>query len=263
MLSGMFMADYRKMAARGVALSPADVVRLNALALKVRLSSLAAHDVHMPRVAFLPRDSRWREPIALREPTMAHELWLEEASRWLDVDRTANWLFLHAYALSRPASALPDAFSPKAVVRAVFRFASRRLVRFTGRQLSAAVDYALYGSDWTAGENPPSRAAGEPQSGGPQFTAATAPSADSPAIGLLVEGRALRLPISLDDALRMTGSELEEAIWRARAKDGDGSCEASRRRALGDYIRARDEIASRAESRGAGASSPAERSPDV
>ena len=172
MLSGMFMADYRKMAARGVALSPADVVRLNALALKVRLSSLAAHDVHMPRVAFLPRDSRWREPIALREPTMAHELWLEEASRWLDVDRTANWLFLHAYALSRPASALPDAFSPKAVVRAVFRFASRRLVRFTGRQLSAAVDYALYGSDWTAGENPPSRAAGEPQSGGPQFTAA-------------------------------------------------------------------------------------------
>ena len=49
------------------------------------------------------------------------------------------------------------------------------------------------------------------KSGGPRPVAA----APSPTIGLLTRARALRLPISLDDAKRMTASELAEAVNEA------------------------------------------------
>lgn len=236
MVSGQFMKDWRQMTAEGVEFTPADIVRLNALSVRAQRSRAAARDVHLPRLAFLPRDSWWREPIVLREPTVAHDLWLEAAERWIDVSKETNFLFVSAYALSRRVEALADADRPKRVIRAVFKFAAKRLSRFTREQLRAAVEYALFGADWTACE---AGAKAEKPRG------AESPEKPSTAIGLLADMRMLRLPITLDDAKRMTASELTEAINRAWDLDGKFDPRASHARAFGEYVRVREEIRAR------------------
>jgi len=243
MVSSQFMQDWRRMTAEGVEFTPEDIVRLNALSVRARRSRTAARDVHLPRLAFMPRDSWWREPIVLREPTIAHDLWLEAAERWIDTSKGTNFLFLHAFALSRRVEALPDADRPKRVIRAVFRFAAKRLCRFTRHQLRAAVEYALFGADWTVGEHGPAK----------ERPASPDPSGDappSPTIGLLTDCRMLRLPISLDDAKRMTASELTEAINRCWDEVEDKfDPKASHARAFGEYVRAREEIRARSKAK--------------
>ncbi|MBQ3344458.1 MAG: hypothetical protein IJG84_21340 [Kiritimatiellae bacterium] len=241
MVSSQFMQDWRRMTAEGVEFTPEDIVRLNALSVRARRSRTAARDVHLPRLAFMPRDSWWREPIVLREPSIAHDLWLEAAERWIDTSTERGFLFLHAYALSRRVEALPDADRPKAVVKAVFRFAARRLCRFTRHQLRAAVEYALFGSDWTAGE---AAKAGREKEDAKAEDADTSPP--STAIGLLTDCRMLRLPITLEDAKRMTASELTEAVNRAWDLDGKFDPKSTHARAFGEYVRAREEIRKRA-----------------
>ena len=242
-LSDQFLKDYRQMTAQGVVFTPEDIVLLNALSVKTQRSATAARDVHLPRLAFMPRDSWWREPIVLREPTVAHDLWLESAERWIDTSKEANFLFLHAYALSRRVEALPDADRPKAVVKAVFRFAARRLSRFTRAQLLAAVEYALFGADWTVGAT--AVGSGGVESGG--IDSSTPSLTNSSTLGLLTDCRMLRLPITLDDARRMTASELTEAINRCWAEvDKRFDAKASHARAFGEYVRAREAIRARA-----------------
>ena len=153
MFSDLLKKDIRQYAAKGVDFTPEDIVRLNALAVRVKLSQHPCQGVGLPRCVFMPRMSFFGRELVLREPTVAHELWLEEAARWIDVADERNFLFLHAFALSflDPAK-LPDAFAPRRVIKAVYTFAAKRLVRYTAEQLRNAVDYALFGADWTAGE---------------------------------------------------------------------------------------------------------------
>ena len=242
MLSAMFRRDYESLTAQGYALTPEDVVRLNALALRVRLSSAAPCSVHLPRLVFMPRDSRWRPQIVLREPTMAHELWIEQAAKWIGCDDDRNFLWLHAYALSRPAKKLPDAFKPARLVRKVYRFAAKRLCGFTREQLSAAVEYCLFGADWTAGEVGGKKRGKDKSKGGVPPTSTDAPS---PTLGLLVDARALRLPVTTDDAAHMTMPELETAVRLALISAGETDVANTRDAAIGEYVRAREEIRER------------------
>lgn len=243
MLSAMFRRDFASFEAQGLRMTPEDVVRLNALALRVRLSATAPRSAHLPRLVFMPRDSAWRAPLVLREPTIAHELWVEQAFRFIDADEDRNWLFVHAYALSRQAESLADAFSPRRVVRAVFSFAAKRLVRFTREQLSSAVEYCLFGADWTAGELP-----GESRrerKGAERYPATDDPALHSPTLGVLADCRALRVPLSLDDAKRLTASEVSEAVFAAKVSARRYDADAAKADALADYCRARDEIRAR------------------
>ena len=237
-LSDQFRKDYRQMTAQGVVFTPEDIVLLNALAVKTRLSATAARDVHLPRLAFLPRDSWWRAPLVLREPTIAHELWVEMARRFIDTSSDANFLFLHAFALSRHPGKLPDPTRPKKLIRAVYTFAGKRLAKFTRAQLSSAVEYCLFGADWTVGAHGPAPST-------KHQAPSTSDEVASPTIGLLTDCRMLRLPISLDDAKQMTASELTEAINRCWENDGNYSAKAARNHAFGEYCRARDEIRKR------------------
>ena len=237
-LSDQFRKDYRQMTAQGVKFTPEDIVLLNALSVKTQLSSTAARDVHLPRLAFMPRDSWWRAPLVLREPTIAHDLWLEMAERFIDTSRDANFLFLHAFALSRHPGKLPEPTRPKKVIKDVFNFAGKRLAKFTRAQLSAAVDYCLFGADWTVGAHGP---APSTKHRAPN----TGDEVASPTIGILTECRALKLPISLDDAMRMTSSELTEAINRAWADADKFDSKRSHSRAFGEYVRAREAIRAR------------------
>lgn len=243
MLSAMFRRDYESLTAQGYALTPEDVVRLNALALRVRLSSAAPCSVHLPRLVFMPRDSRWRPQIVLREPTMAHELWIEQAERWIDTGNADNFLWLHGYALSRPASKLANVFDAKGMVKAVFKFAAKRLCRFTREQLSAAVEYALFGADWIVGEVAADVREHERKADGGNGLRET--GEQSPTLGILSECRALRLPISLDDAKRLTASELEASILEAQMRDGLFNADSLKSRAVAAYVRAREEIKAR------------------
>lgn len=245
MLADLLKKDIRQYAARGVVFTPEDIVRLNALAVRVKLAQHPCQGVHLPRCVFMPPASFFGRALVLREPTIAHELWLEQAAQWIDVADERNFLFLHAFALSvADVDSLPDAFDGRAVVKAVFRFAVKRLVRYTAEQLRNVVDYALYGADWTCGEAAVPKGEGKDE-GEESLDLNLKPSPPSPTIGLITRARALRLPISLDDARRMTASELAEAV--AEALDGDEKLDVkqARHNAMGDYVRTRDAIIAR------------------
>ena len=239
MLADILKKDIRQYASRGIDFAPEDIVRLNALAVQVKLVQHPCTGVHLPRCVFLPATSRWGAELVLREPTIAHELWLEEAAQWIGVRDERNFLFLHAFALSHfNVDALPDAFAPKAIIKSVCKFAAKRLSRYTMNQLRNAVDYALFGADWTCGEEavekPKSEANRQP------LTANRSSS-----LGVLTTVRAMRLPISMDDAMRMTASELDAAIGEAMVRDETFDAKAARHDAMGDYIRTRDAIVAR------------------
>ena len=234
MVSKMFMRDWRKMTAEGVEFTPEDIIRLNALAVKVRQSQSAPASTHLPRLCFMPRDSYWRRPLVLREPTIAHDIWIEFAERLMDVRAPRMFDFLHAYALTRPAERLPDPCRPERLRREVLEFAGRRLSRFTAEQLSAAVDYVVFGADWTTGEVAP-----------PKDADGASPSDSSPTIGLLVSGVARRLPVSLDAARRMTASQLGEAVFHSLRADNAIDFDRARDDAMGEYVRTREEIRAR------------------
>jgi len=249
MISSQFKRDYAQMTAQGVTFTPEDIVRLNALAVKVRLAQNAgrAGRVALPRLAFLDTRLCSLFPVPccliLREPTIAHELWIEEASQWIDTSDDRNFLWLHGYALSRPAEKLVDAFAPKKVVKAVYTFAAKRLCGFTHEQLSAAVEYVLFGANWVVGEK--ATAGGDARLSGRDGELRDPDEASSPTIGVLTTARALRLGITLDDAKKMTASELEEAILAARINDGDYDAQAAKNAAFAEYVRAREEIRGR------------------
>ena len=255
MIADLFRKDYRQMTAQGVKFTPEDIVLLNALAVKVRLSQNAARTTHLPRLAFLPKRRSFLSLIThrssfivLREPTIAHEMWIEQATRYIKMDSDRAFDILHGYALAHPAEKLPDIFDPKRLIRKVFTWCARHLAHLTRDQLSSAVDYVLFGADWTAGERGPEKSKSEvefEQRNG--SSAVRLEPSPSPTIGLLTEARALRLPISLDDAKRMTASELDEAITRCLAKDHKIDFDAERNRAMGEYVRARNAIRKRSE----------------
>lgn len=245
MIADLFRKDYRQMTAQGVKFTPEDIVLLNALAIKVRLTQNTARTAHLPRLAFLPKMragllTAFQKEVVLREPTIAHEMWLEQATRYIKMDCDRVFDLLHGYALAHPADKLPGVFDPKRLIHKVFTWCARHLAHLTREQLSAAVDYVLFGADWTASERGPAQST-------KHQSPSTGEGVASPTIGLLTEARALRLPISLDDAKRMTASELDEAITRCLAKDHKIDYDAERHHAMGEYVRARNAIRKRSE----------------
>ena len=242
MVSKMFLADCRRLEAKGVKFAPEDIIRLNALALKAKLAPSGFAVSHLQRVVFLDR-------FILREPTIGHELWLERVGEYLDYRARHNFRVAYCYALSRDCRDLPDPLKPRRVVRKMFAWAMRNVLPLTSETIADALDWVLFGADPTSGELAP------PKDGEKTDLPRTIASEDSPTVGVIVGGLARRLPLTLEDAKRLTQSQLLEAICRADVRDGSIS-ENARNDALGDYFRARDEIAARgaaAKAKGEGA----------
>lgn len=226
MLSSLFEKDYKAMTAAGVKFTPADIVRLNALALKAKLSRKAFGAMHHPRCVFLGK-------LILREPTLAHEMWVEQVGEYIDLAAHRNFLFVQAFALSRTAASLPDPANARRVVRKVFGFAEQLAAKVTNEQLSDAIDYCLFGADWTIGEFAPG-------------TKHQSPGTPSPALGVIAGALARRIPLTLEDAKKLTASQILEISARATYRDGDFDSDEAHHHAMGEYVRARDEIAERA-----------------
>lgn len=229
MVSKMFLADWRKMEAEGLKPSPSDAIRLNALAVRVKFATRPLASAHLPRIVFL-------DGFTLREPTVAHMLWIERVREYMDLGNAVNYRAVHAFALSRPVDALPNPNRHAWTIWRIFAFAKRRAFRLTDAMLVDAIDYALYGADWKVGEYAPPR---KPDADG------SIPDGEwSPAVGVLLRARARRLPITLDEAKGMTPSELEAVVRNAEIEDCDYDDHA-KNDALGDYFNALDEVRSR------------------
>lgn len=224
MLSTLFRKDYDALTARGVKFGLADVIRLNALALK-------AKEAAMPTFGVPPRRAVFLKGFVLREPTIAHEIWIENAARHFDAGNERISRMFYAYALSREAFDLPDALNGPKCVKKVFSFARRRLASMTMDALGDALNYALFGADWTAAEVAPAPK-GEADGG-------------SPVIGILNGMRARRLPVSLDDAKGMTAAEILDATLRADVRDERYDANAAHTAAVKDYYRALAEVRDR------------------
>lgn len=237
MVSDLFMRDWRKMSASGVEFTPEDVVRLNALACRVRLAARPDTAAHLPRAVFLD------DGLVLREPAIGHEMWWERVAPFAAVkDNWYSFAVWWAFALSRDWRDLPDPLKPAKAVKAVWKFARRRLMGYTRQTLWDAVDYALFGSGWMEGESAPRPDAGD------AAAVSDGEGRRSRALGFIASARALRLPISLEEAKDMTASEIAQAVDAALAADGRFDGDVRRHSALADYVRAREEVRRRAAS---------------
>lgn len=122
-----------------------DIIKLNALGLKVEKGSEAYNFAACPRVAFL---GDW----TLFEPTVGKRIWMDTARQLLKDDYQTQ-LYFTAWALNCPDDELPKATCTREIIGEVKEFAQKVLISYTDTQMLAAIDYALNGRDPTANED--------------------------------------------------------------------------------------------------------------
>lgn len=208
MISETAMQTLDDMIAKGLKPTPRDIVRLNAVGLKLEAAS--AKSVK-DSTYLLPRVAALSDAISFRQPTIGHEIWLEKVFRFVRDGDYYTVLALNAFALSRPADELPDPDAPAAVQDAAAS-ALEILKPFTRDQIYAAIKYVKYGCDHTIDERYAT----------PKDNDAPPDDDDSPdwseciALGVLNEGRAMLWGMSEADMKRMTTHELNDVIERAK-----------------------------------------------
>ena len=122
-----------------------DIIRLNALGLKVERGDSAYEFGAVPRMAFLGE-------YVFHEPTVAKRIWLDEALQLVKRDYL-NQLCLTAYALHTPAKELPQLYDVREIEKAMEGFRDEILLKFTETQIMTCIEYVLKGDDPTAGED--------------------------------------------------------------------------------------------------------------
>lgn len=240
MISKFAMDEIESMQERGLNPTPRDIIRLNALALKVdeaRGKNVRQSAELLPRIALL------KPGVFFRQPAIGHELWITKALRWVDRHDYHTVLAVNCYALSRPPEELPDADDPANVGKAVAEYAAT-MSEFTTDQLYAAIDYVKFGSDHITGEHGARKA--EDEDGGPEDL--NLDWDECVAVGTLSEGAAVLWGLSLAEMKTMTREQLNAAVFRAYYFHGmKHQFEMSERNALGDFYSAKGEILERLE----------------
>lgn len=206
MISDTAIDALDELVAKGLRPSPRDVVRFNAIGL--RLEAANGKNVR-DSMYLLPRVAAVSDSLFFRQPAIGHEIWLSKVERFVKPGDYETMLALNAYALSRAPADLPDAESPDAVTTAVEAFlpTCRDLTR---DQIYAALDYARNGADPAAGESPARPKTDEDDAG-----EADPDWRECVAVGVLNEGRAVLWGITEADMLKMTTRELATVIRRA------------------------------------------------
>lgn len=229
MVSDTAKLDVEDLLEKGLRPTFEDIIRLNALALKVeRARSGFALNV-LPRVSFLGS-------VAFREPTVGAEIWFDSASRLFAVDDPETFILLRALALCRPQEDLPDPVDERAVVAAVQDMRAS-LAFATIRQISSAIGYVVHGF------RPESCEPAEAM----KRESVEESSDTSYAVGLLYQGMALRLG-SAADIKALPIHAIEEMTRRAiQEKAGMNVRKAAISIAEDDYLRTLDAITERLE----------------
>lgn len=231
MISKTAIESLEELEAAGLKPTWADAIRLNALGLRLegaRGKRPADSAFLMPRVAAVSPE------ITFRQPTVGHEIWLAKAER-LTAGDAQSVLALYCYALSRPWEKLCDPDVPAEIGKAVAECAAH-LKNFTRDQLQAAIDYALFGVDASAGEYASHVRNDE--------NGEKCDLDECVAVGVLNAGRAVLFGHSAADMKSMTVRELTKTIHDAYTFHNLSTAgEASRLEA--DYYATVDEIAER------------------
>ena len=232
MVSKTAEADVEDLRDAGLNPTFRDIVRLNALALRVEGLKAGFALSELPRVAFLG-------DAVFREPTIGSEIWLQSASRLFDENDAETFLMLRALSLSMPQDALPDPASETQTLEALRRF--RDSLDFaTIPQLIAAVGYAVHGFRAEECERPERRKDDGENSGEDS-------EEDEPCfeIGLLRQGMVYRLG-SAKELKDLPPRALREMVIRAISRDH--ACDARKDAvsdAEDDYLRTLDAITER------------------
>ena len=229
MVSKTAEADFEDLREAGLEPTFRDIIRLNALALRVEGLKAGFALSELPRVAFLG-------DAAFREPTVGSEMWLASASRLFDGNDAETFMMLRAFSLSMPQDALPDPASERQTLGALQAFRDS-LAFATIPQLMAAVGYAVHGFKDSECETPERRKDGEDGEDaeeGPCYE-----------VGLLRQGMVCRLGPA-KELKDLPPRALREMVTRAMSRDH--GCDARRDAvsdAEDDYLRTLDAITER------------------
>lgn len=235
MISRMAMKDIAALREEGLEATPRDVVRLNALGLRVERGRDSSAFYCAPRVAFLGDN-------VLHEPELGGEMWLRQATFLFDGADEQTLFSLRLLVCATSWRDLPPATDTEKVQAAV-RALLDRLAPSTVRQVANAVQWCCDGALPEDGESAPPRERGDDD--GPEDM----PSTFSVEFGLFWRGVALRLG-SAADLKDMTTSALMVCCDRAEAATPFGkSAKDARNTAHGDYLRTLEQIRESAKQR--------------
>ena len=139
MLSEMAGEDIKYLEGLGVTLTPAQIVRLNDLALRVTQGKASADFLHAPRVAWIGTEH------VFHEPTIAMCMWLRDyASQWWSGDQM---LIATAWASSQcRVRGVFDRHTDKSTAEREIKKWRKSLV-CTERQMLAAIMYVIEGDE--------------------------------------------------------------------------------------------------------------------
>jgi len=209
MISKTAIGSINDLKAKGLDPTPEDIIRLNALGLKLE-ASRKKYSTSLNSLDYLPRVAAISPTISFRQPTIGHEIWIERVSRLAEKTYETD-LAVKAFALSRQASELPDPDDPISVTKAIEDF-SKKFAEYTRDQIYAALEYVVFGSSQLVGEFAARRETDEERipDGCEDEDWSLCIS-----LGVLNEGRACLWGINQKELENMTRRQLDDLIRRA------------------------------------------------
>lgn len=228
MVSEMAMEDVEALCADGIEVPPREVVRLNALGLRVENAAHAPYLHAIPRAAELCG-------VLFREPTIGAEVWLARAMSVCVMDLDTLRM-LRALETATPLADLPEPESGEAM-RNALETLKKRLADATVRQLDDVITWVVRGADHREEEFAPER---------PGKDGKTDEDGDNDfvplAAGVLYNGVLLRLG-TVEQLRKMRPGELMELTLQAQfLKFGQQAMKSRHAEALGNYLVARDAV---------------------
>lgn len=219
MISEMALDDIDTLTSRGINLTPREIIILNSLGVKAEHYQDSYSFYTIPRCVFLG-------DVVLREPSIGAEVWYDSVSRQFNLDDDFTVFTLKAYMMSKDVSELPKWYHISQLQKELKHFLEKDIKDYTIRQLINAVNYCIYGN------NPNDE---KPLIDIDKKEEEKDLSNTSISIGVVREAQALALGISLDDAYKMTQSELQAVIMRAyKLKDFDVD-KSIKNQSIGEY----------------------------
>ena len=236
MISETAMEDIARLRADGLEVPPREIVRLNALGLKVERGVDSAELFAAPRVSFVGK-------VVFHEPTLGAEMWLRQTMDAFDEDDEETFFSLRVLSCLLPWRELPDPTKPRDVRKAVTAV-FRTLRDITYRQVLNALDWCLHGNAQERGENPPPKE-------DDKEAARELPERYAPEFGLFYRGVAARVGTA-EEIKDLTYSAILHVCERAEQLEtasafGGADRKAEKNKATGDYFRTLDAIREAAE----------------
>ena len=228
MVSEMAMEDVEALRADGIEVPPREVVRLNALGLRVENAAHAPYLHSIPRAAELCG-------VLFREPTIGAEMWLARAMSVCAMDLDTLRM-LRALETATPLGELPEPECGEAM-RDALEALKKRLAGATVRQLDDVISWVVRGADHRAEEFAPARPGKDDmtdEDGDYDFVPLAA--------GVLYNGILLRLGTP-GELRKMRPGELMDLTLQAQfMKFGQQAMKTRHAEALGNYLVARDAV---------------------